>query len=68
MKEWIPQEIKELRTKHGITQEAFANLLGVSRVYVGLLERADKTPSQTLKLLLTCVEKDLAHKGKRKRG
>ena len=55
MKEWTPQEIKELRTSHSITQKAFADLLGVTRVYVGLLERNEKKPSKMLKLLLNYV-------------
>ncbi len=67
MKEWTPQEIKELRTSHSITQKAFADLLGVTRVYVGLLERNEKKPSKMLKLLLNYVEKDLTQEGKRER-
>jgi DNA-binding transcriptional regulator YiaG len=59
MKEWNADEIKQLRTRYGITQRAFADLLGVTRVYVGLLERRDKTPSTSLKLLLNYVERDL---------
>jgi DNA-binding transcriptional regulator YiaG len=60
MKPWKPGEIKQLRSGFNLTQQGLADLLGVTRTYIGLLERNEKTPSKTLKLLLNCVEKDLS--------
>ncbi len=70
MRDWTPEEIKELRARSGITQKALADLLGVTRVYVGLLERAEKQPSKTLKLALNYIERELKEKenGETKRG
>ena len=51
--------IKGLRRKHRISQIAFADILGVTRIYIYYLERGDKTPSKTLSLLLDCVEAKL---------
>ena len=70
MKDWTPEEIKELRARFGTTQKALADLLGVTRVYVGMLERAEKQPSQTLKLALSYVERELTEQenGKTERG
>jgi DNA-binding transcriptional regulator YiaG len=62
MKDWTSEDIKSLRDRFNVTQKGLADLLGVTRVYVGLLERKEKKPSKTLKLLLSCVEKDLTKK------
>jgi DNA-binding transcriptional regulator YiaG len=59
MRDWTPEDIKALRARFNVTQKHLADLLGVSRVYVGLLERNEKTPSKTLKLLLHYIEKEL---------
>ena len=55
MKQWTPEEIRNLREKHHLYQKDFAELLGVSRVYVNYLEKGVKRPSKTLRLLLDCV-------------
>ncbi len=68
MKEWNADEIKQLRTRLGITQKALSKLLGVTKIYVGMLERNEKTPSMTLKLLLNYVERDLRANEKGKGG
>ncbi len=68
MKEWNADDIKQLRVRFGITQKTLAGLLGVTDIYVGMLERNEKTPSTTLRLLLKYVGKDLKErKRKRKR-
>ena len=59
MKRWTPKQIKSLRVKHNISQAAMGTLLGVTTNYVYLLEKGVKTPSNTLKLLLDCVEEKL---------
>jgi DNA-binding transcriptional regulator YiaG len=56
-KRWKAKEIKALRGAMDLTQTAFASRLGVTQNYIYLLESGRKTPSETLKLLLECVER-----------
>jgi len=49
MKEWKKEEIRELRKALGLSQEKFAKLLGVSRVYVMMFETGKREPSSVLK-------------------
>jgi DNA-binding XRE family transcriptional regulator len=63
MKEWTGKEIRQLRERFRLTQKALGDLLGVTRVYIMLLEKEVKRgASKTLKLLLAYVEKDLTEK------
>lgn len=62
MKETITNTIQILRTKAGLTQEAVAEAVGVSRQTVVAIERGNYTPSVALALRLaqlfnTTVEK-----------
>jgi len=41
-----PQEIKEIRTRLGISQEDFARLLGISLQSIGRWERGKAKPSR----------------------
>jgi len=66
MKEWTPKKIEELRQILNLSQTAFGDLLGITRIYVYYLEKGVKKPSKTLRLLLDCVEAKLKRKGKRK--
>jgi transcriptional regulator with XRE-family HTH domain len=78
MEQWTPEEIRELRESHNLFQKDFAELLGVSRVYVNYLEKGVKRPSKTLMKLLDCMEavtgfylerqKKTKNKGERKHG
>jgi DNA-binding transcriptional regulator YiaG len=52
MKEWKKEEIRELRKALGLSQEKFAKLLGVSRVYVMMFETGKRKPSSVLKNFL----------------
>jgi len=63
---WTPKKIKELRQRLNLSQTAFGDLLGITRIYVYYLEKGVKKPSKTLRLLLDCVEERLKRKGKRK--
>jgi DNA-binding transcriptional regulator YiaG len=63
MTNWTPKKIKTLRKKYRLSQPALGNLLGVTGNYIYLLEKGVKTPSETLRLLLDCVEKQLKEKG-----
>ncbi len=56
MKNWTPKDIKNLREKYKLSQPAFGNLLGVSGNYIYLLEKGVRIPSNTLRLLLDCIE------------
>lgn len=62
MKNWIPTDIKDLRTKYKLSQPAFGEILGVSGNYIYLLEKGVKKPSKTLKILLGYIEKELVDK------
>lgn len=58
MQAWGPGEIKELRKKLKLSQKAFGSLIGVTGNYVYLLERGGKGPSNTLRLLMDCIERE----------
>jgi DNA-binding transcriptional regulator YiaG len=63
MKEWKKEEIREFRKTLGLSQEEFAKLLGVSRVYVMMLETGKRKPSSVLKRLLDCLEEKQRENG-----
>ncbi|HWA32085.1 MAG TPA: helix-turn-helix transcriptional regulator [Candidatus Paceibacterota bacterium] len=52
MKERIMNKIYDLRTRAGVTQEALAEKVGVSRQTVIAMERGNYTPSVALALRL----------------
>lgn len=56
---WNSKRIIAFRKRHGLTQGELAELSGVSKNYIYLLEKEVKTPSKTLQLLLGYIEKDL---------
>ena len=56
MNEWTPDKIKELRISMKLTQQVFAECVGVTRVYVNYLEKGVRTPNKTLCFLLDCME------------
>jgi DNA-binding transcriptional regulator YiaG len=68
MKEWQPEEIKELRAKYDISQAKFSEMVGVTANYIFLLERGDKTPSKVLRLLLDCLEDRIAEPEKKRKS
>lgn len=59
MNTWMPEDIETLRKQYGLSRRAFSELLGVTGNYVYLLEKGVKKPSDTLRLLLDCVERQL---------
>ena len=59
MQNWNGKDIRELRKRYQLSQEAFGKLSGVSRNYIHLLEKGEKKPSKTLELLLNFVQQKL---------
>ena len=57
MKEWSAAEIREFRKRLKLRQVDFADLAGVTRMYVVMLEKGVRNPSKTLKILLSMMEK-----------
>lgn len=43
--EIVATNIRRLRTERGLTQEALADLVGINRNYVGMLERQENSPT-----------------------
>jgi DNA-binding transcriptional regulator YiaG len=64
VKAWTPKEILKLRETFDLYQRELAELLGVTRTYIILLEKGVKKPSKTLRLLLDCVEGQLKERKK----
>ncbi len=64
MKQWSPIEIREFRKRLKFRQVDFAELVGVTRMYVVLLEKGVRNPSKTLKILLSMMEQREHGKGK----
>jgi DNA-binding XRE family transcriptional regulator len=62
-KQWSPIEIKEFRKRLKFRQVDFAELVGVTRMYVVLLEKGVRNPSKTLKILLSMMEQREHEKG-----
>ena len=50
MKEYVSNQVYALRTKSGITQEALAEAIGVTRQTVIAIEKGNYTPSVLLAL------------------
>lgn len=63
MRDWTPEEIRELRKTYKLSKAKLAELTGVSKNYIYYLEKGVKTPGKTLKLVLGYVENDLRAKG-----
>jgi transcriptional regulator with XRE-family HTH domain len=70
MKTWTPEEIKTFRKRHNLYQKELSKLLGVTERYVIYLEKGVRTPSETVKLLFNCLERELSRirKEVKKRG
>ena len=59
MKDWQPEQIKAFRMKLKLSQKAFGDILGVTRMHIYYIERGEREVSKTLKLLLNCVKERL---------
>ena len=58
MNKWNAKRILDFRLKLDLSQKDFGARLGVTQVYISLLESGQKTPSMTLQKLLDCVKKE----------
>lgn len=56
MKDWNQAQLRKFRKELGMTQKEFAEVLGVSRTYIGYLEIGKRLPNRILKRLLDCLE------------
>ena len=67
MREWTKEDIKDLRSRLGLSQTAFGELVGITRMAVYYLERGVRTPSKTLVILMECINQKEAERRKEKK-
>jgi len=54
---WDAKSIKKFRKSLGLSQERFAEMLGITRRYVVYLEAGKYKPSKLLEKALDCIKK-----------
>ena len=64
--DWAPEDIKRFKEHHGLTGDSMAETLGVTRSYVFQLMNGFKSPSETIKRLLRCLDEKTTETGKEK--
>ena len=64
VKQWTAEEIKDFRTRLGLYQKDFAELVGVTRLYIIYLEKGVRKPGKTLRILLDILERQESFKMK----
>ena len=52
MREWAKEDIRDLRSRLGLSQTAFGELVGITRIAVYYLEKGVRRPSRTLAILM----------------
>lgn len=65
MKQWTPKEIKDFRQYLKLYQKDFASLLRVTEQYVCNLEKGVRTPGNTMRALLDCLENEKGKESKK---
>lgn len=68
MHRWTPEQIRKFRNALGLTQQAFGDAIGVTRIYVNYLEQGVRQPSKTLCILLDCIQNNDTKKESDKYG
>ncbi|MCL4492488.1 MAG: helix-turn-helix domain-containing protein [Nitrospirae bacterium] len=68
MKQWTPEQIKGFRQQLNLYQKDFAALLRVTEQYVCNLEKGVRSPSDTMRALLDCLEGQHREKKTKKKG
>jgi len=56
--QWDKEKIKQFRKSLNLTQKQFGNLIGVSEVYIRMLELGLRKPSKVLVNLLECIKRE----------
>ena len=64
MKQWNPEDITEFRKAYRLTRKALGERLGVDALSVYRWEKDMRTPSRTVEILLSMIEKELKRKRK----
>ncbi len=54
----MPEEIKAFRKDRNLYQKDLASLLRVTKEYICYLEKGVRTPSNTMRALLDCLERE----------
>lgn len=58
---WLGKKIKQLRHNKGVSQEELADIVGVHRTYIGMIERGEKNITiLTLSKFVKALDTDLA--------
>jgi len=55
---WDKDRIRQFRKSLNLTQRQFGDLIGVSEVYIRMLELGIRKPSKVLINLLECIKKE----------
>lgn len=63
---WAPEEIKGFKERHKLTAENMGNILGVTRSYIFLLIKGEKSPSKVLCKLLELMDEKMTKAASRK--
>ena len=62
MKHWTPEDITAFRKAYHFTMKDLAKRVGVDPLSVYRWEKGMRTPSRTVEILLTMIEKELRRK------
>lgn len=63
---WTPEDIKGFKERHNLTAESMGNILGVTRSYIFLLIKGEKSPSKVLCKLLDMMDEKMTKTANRK--
>ena len=66
MKDWKPENIKAFRKRLKLSQRAFGDLVGVTRMHIYYIERGERVISKTLHILLNYIEREFKENEKGK--
>jgi DNA-binding XRE family transcriptional regulator len=67
MSGWTGGQIRDFRKRHGLLQRELAALVGVTREHIVALEKEVKRPSDTLCLLLECLDRQMKNNKERRK-
>ena len=64
VKDWTPEKMARFRKKYHLTRRELGELLGVKVMAIYHWEKGLRSISQTIKILLTRIEKDFREEGR----